>query len=60
MIYMRMRQENKVDKSRIHRQFTIFKSLYPLLHSVVHQNILFTDTKIMAAACYLVIRSNKH
>lgn len=60
MIDMRMGEEHIVYQRFLHRQFAVFKHVRPLLHTVVHQNILIAYTKIMAAPCHLMVCPDKH
>lgn len=60
MIHMRMGQEHIINHSLLHRQFRIFKGIYPLFHPPVNQNMLSGRLQIMAAARYLMIRSDKN
>ena len=60
MIHMRMGQEHIINHGLLHRQLRIFKGVYPLLHSPVNQDMLSGRLQIMAAARYLMIRSDKN
>ena len=59
MVDVGMGQKNIVDLRLIHGQRAVFKGIDPLLHSIIHQHMLFPDLHIVAAPCHFMVRSNK-
>ena len=60
MVHMGMGQKYVIKIHFIHRQGNIFKYVYPLFHTVIHQNIPAIHMQEMAASCNLMVSTNKH
>ena len=59
MVHMRMRQKNKIQISRRHRNILILVVIRPLFHSAVYQKLFSGCFQIIAASGNLMCCSNK-
>ena len=56
---MRMCQEYIIDHRFIHRELHIVKYVFPLLHTIIHKDILPRYFQIVTTSRNLMIRTNE-
>ena len=55
-----MCQKYIINHGFCHREITVFKCIDPLLHTVIHKDMLSTGIQVMTASRNLMVGTNKY